>query len=49
MQALLDTHALLWRLSYDAALAKPARKLIAGTNNVVLVSSASAWEIATLR
>ncbi len=47
MQALLDTHALLWWLSDDPALPKRARKIIAETKNVVLVSAASAWEIAT--
>ena len=47
MQALLDTHALLWWLSDDPALTRPARKLISGTMNVLFVSAASAWEIAT--
>jgi PIN domain nuclease of toxin-antitoxin system len=47
MQALLDTHALLWWLSDDPALTKPARKIIAETKNTVFVSAASAWEIAT--
>lgn len=47
MRALLDTHALLWWLSDDPALSKPARKFIAETQNTVIVSAASAWEIAT--
>lgn len=47
MRALLDTHALLWWLSDDPALSKPARKFIAETKNTVIVSAASAWEIAT--
>jgi PIN domain nuclease of toxin-antitoxin system len=47
VHALLDTHALLWWLSDDPALTKPARKLIAETKNIVFVSAASAWEIAT--
>ncbi len=47
MQALLDTHALLWWLSDDPALTTRARKIIAETKNVVFVSAASAWEIAT--
>jgi len=47
VQALLDTHALLWWLSDDPALTKHARKIIAETRNVVFVSAASAWEIAT--
>ena len=47
MQALLDTHALLWWLSGDAALAQRARKIIAESRNAIFVSAASAWEIAT--
>ncbi|MBV9405969.1 MAG: type II toxin-antitoxin system VapC family toxin [Acidobacteriaceae bacterium] len=47
MQVLLDTHALLWWLSDDTALSRPARKIIGETKNLVLVSAASAWEIAT--
>lgn len=47
MQALLDTHALLWWFSGDPALAEPARKVIAEARNAVFVSAASAWEIAT--
>ena len=46
MRLLLDTHALLWWLSDDPALPTSARKLIARANNTVLVSAASAWEIA---
>jgi PIN domain nuclease of toxin-antitoxin system len=42
----LDTHALLWWLSDDTALPRSARKIIAETKNTVLVSAASAWEIA---
>ncbi|HLQ51552.1 MAG TPA: type II toxin-antitoxin system VapC family toxin, partial [Terriglobales bacterium] len=44
---MLDTHALLWWLSDDRALPVSARKLIARSNNTILVSAASAWEIAT--
>lgn len=47
MRALLDTHALLWWLSDDPALTRAARKAIAETRNTVIVSAASAWEIAT--
>jgi PIN domain nuclease of toxin-antitoxin system len=46
VRLLLDTHALLWWLSDDPALSPTARKAIAATSNVVLVSAASAWEIA---
>lgn len=47
MRLLLDTHTLLWWLSDDPALSPAARKAMAATSNVVLVSAASAWEIAT--
>ena len=47
MRVLLDTHALLWWLSDDTALTRPARKTIADTRNSIIVSAASAWEIAT--
>lgn len=47
MRVLLDTHALLWWFSDDPALTRPARKVIAETKNTILVSAASAWEIAT--
>jgi PIN domain nuclease of toxin-antitoxin system len=44
---LLDTHALLWWLADDPGLGMRARAAIANTSNTVLVSAASAWEIAT--
>ena len=47
MRLLLDTHVLLWWLSDDRKLAKNARDIIANSDNDVLVSSASAWEIST--
>lgn len=47
MRALLDTHALLWWLSDDRALARRARAAIENVENTFLVSAASAWEIAT--
>ncbi|MBZ5522338.1 MAG: type II toxin-antitoxin system VapC family toxin [Acidobacteriia bacterium] len=47
MRLLLDTHTLLWWLSDDPALPPSARKLIASAGNTVMVSAASAWEIAT--
>jgi PIN domain nuclease of toxin-antitoxin system len=46
LRALLDTHALLWWLSDDPALSRAARKIIAETKNILIVSAASAWEIA---
>ena len=47
MRLLLDTHTLLWWLSENASLPVSARKIIANKSNDVLVSAASAWEIAT--
>jgi PIN domain nuclease of toxin-antitoxin system len=42
---LVDTHALLWWLTDDPALSKPARDAIADPAGEPLVSSASVWEI----
>ncbi|MCE2487367.1 MAG: type II toxin-antitoxin system VapC family toxin [Desulfurellaceae bacterium] len=47
MKALLDTHALLWWLFDDPHLSTAARDCIANAGNEILVSAASAWEIAT--
>lgn len=47
MQVLLDTHTLLWWFTDDQRLSGQARGLIAEESNVVFVSAASAWEIAT--
>jgi PIN domain nuclease of toxin-antitoxin system len=47
LHALLDTHALLWWLSDDPALTQTARKIIGETKNTLIVSAASAWEVAT--
>lgn len=47
MRCLLDTHALLWWLFDDPLLSQRASGVIADPANEVLVSSASAWEIAT--
>jgi PIN domain nuclease of toxin-antitoxin system len=47
MQALLDTHTLLWWLADSPLLTKPARKILAEAKNSIFVSAASAWEIAT--
>jgi PIN domain nuclease of toxin-antitoxin system len=46
MTYLLDTHALLWWLFNDERLSERARALIADREHAILVSSASAWEIA---
>jgi len=47
MRLLVDTHAFLSWLTDDPALPASARKHLARAGNTVLVSSASAWEIAT--
>jgi len=47
MRLLLDTHALLWWWNDDAQLSDTARRALADERNEVLVSAASAWEIAT--
>jgi PIN domain nuclease of toxin-antitoxin system len=46
---LIDTHALLWWLTDDAALSAPARVAIADPANEPFVSVASLWEIAIKR
>ena len=47
MTFLLDTNALLWAQVQPARLSEAAARLIADRSNTVLVSAASAWEIAT--
>ena len=47
MRVLLDTHALLWWFAGDPHLSRPARDIIGQTDNGILVSAATAWEIAT--
>lgn len=44
---LLDTHVLLWAAMEPDKLSVPARKLLEHPENDLLVSAASAWEIAT--
>lgn len=44
---LLDTHALLWALTDPGRLGDEARSLIADRSTAIVVSAASAWEIAT--
>lgn len=46
MRLLLDTHAFLWWIKDVSRLSQGARELIAAGRNDVLVSVASAWEIA---
>jgi len=47
MRLLIDTHILLWWLFDDPKLGAGARERLADLDNIVLVSAASAWEIAT--
>ena len=47
MRLLLDTHVLLWWWTNDARLSASARQAIAEPSHEILVSAASAWEIAT--
>ncbi len=47
MKVLLDTHTLLWWLFDDSRLPASCRRVIADPDQVVFVSAASAWEIAT--
>jgi PIN domain nuclease of toxin-antitoxin system len=47
MRLLIDTHALLWWFSDDPRLSRAARQTMSGAENILLVSAASAWEIAT--
>ncbi|HKF06565.1 MAG TPA: type II toxin-antitoxin system VapC family toxin [Candidatus Sulfotelmatobacter sp.] len=47
MRFLLDTHTLLWAFNGDPSLSAAARRLIEDGSNEMLVSAASAWEIAT--
>ena len=47
MKVLLDTCAVIWATLSPAVLSPQARETIADEGNTVLVSAASAWEIAT--
>lgn len=46
MKILLDTHAFLWWITDDVKLSEFARKMMADGKNTLLLSAASAWEIA---
>ena len=47
MTLLLDTHALLWATQTPGKLSLAARQAVTDSANTILVSAASAWEIAT--
>lgn len=44
---LLDTHAFVWAVSHPDRLGTQARKLVTEPTNTLLVSAATAWELAT--
>jgi PIN domain nuclease of toxin-antitoxin system len=46
VRALLDTHAFLWWNAADDRLSERARTFIADSGNEIVLSAASAWEIA---
>jgi PIN domain nuclease of toxin-antitoxin system len=47
MNVLLDTHAFLWALVEPDKLSRKVRRLLEDDGTDVVVSAASAWEIAT--
>lgn len=47
MSYLIDTHIFLWWLFDDPKLHTNCREIIRNSENRIIVSSASAWEIAT--
>ena len=47
LNLLADTHALLWWMTGNSRLSAAAYAAIDDSSNVVFVSAASAWEIAT--
>jgi PIN domain nuclease of toxin-antitoxin system len=47
LRVLLDTHTLLWATLSPSFLSREAAAIIADERNVIYVSAASAWEIAT--
>jgi PIN domain nuclease of toxin-antitoxin system len=47
VRILLDTHTLLWAAFDEESLSRRARRLIQSSGNEIIVSAASAWEIAT--
>ena len=47
MRLLLDTHAFLWWVIDSDRLSLTARAAISDRDNAILISAASAWEVAT--
>jgi len=46
VKVLLDTHAVYWWFGDSSRLSKPALSILSDSRNVVLVSAATAWEMA---
>ena len=46
MRVLLDTHCFLWFLTDDSRLSRSALRILQDSNNDVVLSMASLWEIA---
>ena len=47
MRVLLDTHTLIWAKISPASLSRQVAEIVADPLNEILVSAATAWEIAT--
>ena len=47
MHLLLDTHALIWWMTNSPYLPDTVRRLMLDKRNTIVVSAASAWEMAT--
>jgi PIN domain nuclease of toxin-antitoxin system len=47
LRVLLDTHTLLWAKISPTLLSRRATEIMADPRNVIFVSAATAWEIAT--
>ena len=47
MRVLLDTHTLIWAKISPASLSRQVAQIISDPRNEILVSAATAWEIAT--
>jgi PIN domain nuclease of toxin-antitoxin system len=47
MKVLLDTHTLIWALTTPKKLSRRVATIIEDEGNVIFVSAASAWEVAT--
>jgi PIN domain nuclease of toxin-antitoxin system len=45
VKLLLDSHLLLWAAGEPAKLSRPARRLIEDSNNELIFSAASLWEL----